>query len=305
MNKSRAIKALGSVAVVAAVASLVVGAAPANAADNESDLTADLIASVAPDQGAVVSGTSTSAGTRVAVRGTDVVVPSDPTKPISASSSSAQFSVSLPKELNVEHSVAAGDGTIVFAGKDGSTSAAVQVLSPGTTRIQTILPNSAAPTRYTYAFPNGYSPAVAADGSVVVNSLDGSGYAIISAPWARDAHGHGVPTHYETAGGNLVQVVQPTPDTVFPVVADPSWAWINAAYGLKLTRSETHTLSTAAGVTGMCPAFIRMGGAPAATLCGIYGAYIFTQANIAENAKPKQCIFAAVVPAPLVERIKC
>ncbi len=40
--------------------------------------------------------------------------------------------------------------------------------------------------------------------------------------WAKDANGAPVPTRYEIEGNTLVQVVDFTADTAFPVVADPS-----------------------------------------------------------------------------------
>lgn len=49
--------------------------------------------------------------------------------------------------------------------------------------------------------------------------------ATISAPWAVDAQGKPVPTHYELQGNKLTQVVDATKDTTFPVTADPAWWW--------------------------------------------------------------------------------
>jgi hypothetical protein len=47
------------------------------------------------------------------------------------------------------------------------------------------------------------------------------------APWAKDATGTPVPTSYSVVGDTLVQHVETTPSTVFPVVADPyiTWGW--------------------------------------------------------------------------------
>lgn len=47
----------------------------------------------------------------------------------------------------------------------------------------------------------------------------------IEAPWAVDAHGNALPTHYELDGDVLVQKVETASDTAFPVTADPSWTW--------------------------------------------------------------------------------
>lgn len=47
----------------------------------------------------------------------------------------------------------------------------------------------------------------------------------IQAPWAVDANGSPVATHYEVDGGTLKQVIDTTSSTAFPVTADPEWWW--------------------------------------------------------------------------------
>lgn len=47
----------------------------------------------------------------------------------------------------------------------------------------------------------------------------------ISTPWAVDANGMSIPTHYKISGNTLTQVVESSTDTAFPVTADPSWWW--------------------------------------------------------------------------------
>lgn len=47
----------------------------------------------------------------------------------------------------------------------------------------------------------------------------------IEAPWAVDAHGDPVATHFELDGNNLVQIVETNVNTAFPVLADPSFVW--------------------------------------------------------------------------------
>lgn len=49
--------------------------------------------------------------------------------------------------------------------------------------------------------------------------------ATIDAPWAVDANGNQVPTHYDINGSTLTQVIQPDSNTAFPVTADPSAKW--------------------------------------------------------------------------------
>lgn len=49
--------------------------------------------------------------------------------------------------------------------------------------------------------------------------------ATIEAPWAVDGAGNAVNTSYTLDGNTLTQTVEVGADTVFPVVADPSWTW--------------------------------------------------------------------------------
>ena len=49
--------------------------------------------------------------------------------------------------------------------------------------------------------------------------------ALVGAPWAVDANGEPIATHYELADGALTQVVDINADTAFPVTADPEWWW--------------------------------------------------------------------------------
>jgi hypothetical protein len=88
--------------------------------------------------------------------------------------------------------------------------------------------------------------------------------------------------------------------TVFPVVADPSWTWHNAAYGAKLNRAETRGIANAGSAAGACVLAERYAGPVAGTICGVYAAYLWAQAGIANGEG--ECIFLAVAPAPLVER---
>lgn len=58
-----------------------------------------------------------------------------------------------------------------------------------------------------------------------VLTLDQEQVAVISRPWAVDAAGREVATHYVLTDDGLAQVIETDADTVFPVVADPAWYW--------------------------------------------------------------------------------
>jgi hypothetical protein len=69
-----------------------------------------------------------------------------------------------------------------------------------------------APTRYIFGLdlPAGVSADLTPDGSVALRSRM-NGVAIqlgeVAAPWAQDARGHAVPTHFEVNGSTITQVV--------------------------------------------------------------------------------------------------
>lgn len=49
--------------------------------------------------------------------------------------------------------------------------------------------------------------------------------ATIAAPWAVDAQGNSLASHYEVRGSEIVQVIKTDSKTAFPVTADPAWWW--------------------------------------------------------------------------------
>jgi hypothetical protein len=118
----------------------------------------------------------------------------------------------------------------------------VQSTGAESVRLLTVLPDAAAPTRYAYTFP-GHRLRLADDGSVTV--LDhAEPVARIDPAWARDARGQVVATHYEVHGERLVQVVDVTDATAFPVVADPSIHYHWWGFDIRFSRSETRTIAT-------------------------------------------------------------
>jgi len=168
-------------------------------------------------------------------------------------------------------------------------------------RIQKVIHGPGDPHEFTYELGNGYMPLQAADGSIWAYRFDQNGaidiYGVGEA-WARDADGAVVNTHYEIRGNSLVQVVTPTGETVYPVVADPTWEWYNAAYGAGFSKRETRDLANLGGIAGLCSSLWRWPALGAA--CGIAGFQWWTQAGLAVNADG--CVFIAAVPAPLAVR---
>ncbi|KQX65711.1 hypothetical protein ASD06_08790 [Angustibacter sp. Root456] len=82
---------------------------------------------------------------------------------------------------------------------------------------------AAATIDFANALPKGHQLEPADDGSLIV--VDGrTVVGTVAAPWARDARGRSLPTHYRLqADGTLRQVVD-TRGATFPVVADPKYS---------------------------------------------------------------------------------
>jgi hypothetical protein len=132
-----------------------------------------------------------------------------------------------------------------------------------------VIDGPTAPTRY--EFPIGVGPGRAADlvvvdgGAVEVRSPGTAApVAIVEAPWATDAAGHSVPTHYDIEGDTLVQVVHHA-GAAYPVVADPNvvkncgtltctWYWSVAATHRLADRLLTPNGNLVYGLTssGVC-----------------------------------------------------
>lgn len=85
--------------------------------------------------------------------------------------------------------------------------------------------DASAPERYPFVFggqvarlelkPNGSVDTLDADGAVI---------GTVQAPWARDANGVAVPTHFEIEGTTLTQVVEHRSGTyAYGITADPAW----------------------------------------------------------------------------------
>jgi hypothetical protein len=82
----------------------------------------------------------------------------------------------------------------------------------------------------------------AGGGLVIVNERDEI-TAVVAAPWARDAKGRELPTHYTIRGSELVQAVD-VAGAAFPVVADPNiqagtYNGVVPVYRIQFTWTET------------------------------------------------------------------
>ncbi|MEU5255162.1 hypothetical protein [Streptomyces longwoodensis] len=143
------------------------------------------------------------------------------------------LTIGIPDVAAAADSVRLRDGTIAYPGTNG----AAQAVVPAQDGVQmlTTITGADAPSRYAYrlSVPAGGQVRVAPDGNQAT-VVDGAGEVLAAVPavWARDAQGRQVPTHLETDGTTLTQVIDHTGgDFAYPVVADPWWK-----FGLKLVK---------------------------------------------------------------------
>lgn len=171
------------------------------------------------------------------------------------------LSIELPGESAQEGRLAA-DGSLIYSETDGFATV-IQNKADGV-QIHTVLHDSSSPTEFTYVLDGG-SPILREDGGIdIVAEAEGQAQeilAFVDAPWAADANGTSVPTHYELSDGAITQIVTPGPDSVFPIVADPKVSYGTGVY-FSFTRAEMHAMVLAT------QSIIALGGSAS---CAVYG----------------------------------
>lgn len=209
------------------VTSSEVAAALSGTESGNGDLVAEPVKSAVDSDSAAV----------VTKNGMTTDVPKDPEDGVSLGADGApSVIIGLPNADEAKDAQRTDDGSIIYAGTDGSAQAVIPTASGA--QVLTTIANADAPTRYTYdvTVPDGGKVELTDNGEAVV--FDGSGAVMLVAPvpWAEDSKGNAVPTHYETDGKSLTQVVEHnTGNYAYPVVADPSfWGFVGCILGTGL-----------------------------------------------------------------------
>ncbi|MFB9414902.1 PASTA domain-containing protein [Dactylosporangium matsuzakiense] len=116
----------------------------------------------------------------------------------------------------------AARGVVVFRDAATATDIAQQVVAPEAVRILYVIKGSSAPAAFETTFA-GATPRLAHGG--VELARDGKTVGALTPPWAYDADGTAVPSHYEVSGDRVRLVVEHRGrDVTYPVVADPMMA---------------------------------------------------------------------------------
>lgn len=159
-----------------------------------------------------------------------------------------KFGMSLPGHATAGTT----DGiTTVYPSSGIDYSVASQQLNIGSARGLVTITGAAAPTHYSFGLhmPNGVTGQLAPNGGVSFVDANGQLRGVVQPPWAKDALGHAVPTHYELRGNTLTQVIAHR-GAAYPVVADPSVQWHWWGVTVLFDRWETQVIGWGIGAVG-------------------------------------------------------
>lgn len=171
----------------------------------------------------------------------------DPNEGVKAAVNGQGVSISLPYAKSASAATRLSNGAVTYASASDSANTVVPTSSG--VQMLTTIKSAAAPEQYAYGVtlpPNG-TVKMAADGhaDVVVASKV---IATVAAPWAFDANGQKVPTHFTTNGHALTQVVDHTGGHyAYPIVADPKFSWHWWGVEVRYSRGETNAIALGAG----------------------------------------------------------
>lgn len=274
---------------------------PATAVDDQTtaDEIASIVAKAAPNSKRLAPTASVDrTGAKFGTMATDVDVALDPQQPLSIMRDDISVHVSLPEGLDVENGVVARDGTVVFKEGGDDAHAVVQALDDGSVRLYTVLDSPNAPSTYTYDFGENVELVLLDDGSVEVteNLSDGVTAVLgtIDAPWAVDADGTDVATHYTVEGSGLTQHVEHSQADSYPITADPSYSFGWKVY-VKYSKTETRNIAgwTPYGtiVSGVCPFIPGFGKVAASSCVAAFSAVATSIDNTFNSAKSQgRCV---------------
>jgi hypothetical protein len=131
--------------------------------------------------------------------------------------------------------------------------------APGAATVIT-LASPSAPSRYAFplSLPAGSAAALQPDGSLLITRA-GQPLGSFRPPWARDATGRALPTHYTLAGrartGYVLTQHVATPGATFPVTADPhyTWGWVTGT--IYFNKVETKKFAVGVGIAAFIATF--------------------------------------------------
>lgn len=214
--------------------SVLVGFAGTATADPSSEagaaaIAADVVAATGTNDIVPADAADTDSVAVVDNGATSIEIPHDSGDGVSVDTPAGAVGIALPGE-NVD--ALAVDGTVVYEEALPGVHAAVQATADGGVRVLVSIGDPSAPTEYRFPLdlPGGATATVDELGAVHLSTAAGDSLGGFAPAWAKDANGVPLPSRYRIEGDVLVQHVQLSAATAFPVIADPwynpfSWNW--------------------------------------------------------------------------------
>ena len=166
-------------------------------------------------------------------------------------------------------------------------------------QILTTISGSSAPTEYAYVIdPASVGGLVfTEDGGVDVVGPDGFVVSHVLAPWAVDANGDSVPTHFAIDGNTLTQVINhDSPGVAYPVVADPTFThtWWNQT--LYFNKTETAVVAAGAASAAWIAHYFGLAGS---VISGVLSGYVSAFGIYAAAGKCGKLVMYVGYPTPV------
>lgn len=259
MQAARNMLTIGASALVLASSLL---AAPAHAVEATSPLdAASNVERLAPGIMQGPNGDSNDAGTDVPAP--DIRVDADAASVALQADAQPAVTVGIEGMSDASRSES-GDFTVLY---NGDQTAYVQPIAGGS-RLLSYIPDASGSLSTTYTF--GFDAPVTADANddgsySFTDTTTGVGIGTVSTPWAVDADGKSLPTHYTWADGKLTQTIDVDPQTIaYPVLADPAWTYnmtftIGRSNATKVWKELHRCFNCNFAVSGAPKAFPKVG----------------------------------------------
>jgi hypothetical protein len=191
-----------------------------------------------------------------------VSIPNDAAEGIRVTSNAQTVIIGIPgRGTRNAHRI--DRATVSYSGLGSAATISAEATATGARELITIA-GATAPKTYDFQMTLPVDTDLVANNAGGYNVVQGTHGASLNlgsipAPWAKDAAGKPVPTHYNVVGQTLVQTVDFSATTSFPVVADPSYIveW-NCGYvtctiylGKYLTATIRNHIATGAGAAAV------------------------------------------------------
>ena len=202
------------------------------------------------------------------VEGSVVELPADPAESLVLDGAAGEIGVDLPVVAGLGDGVVDESGAVVYESDTSPVSLAAQATGDGGMQVLVVIDGPDAPTEYRFdmTVPRGAALRATPDGGAEVVGADGQVVTVVAPPWAVDANGESVPTHYRIDGTTLVQVIDHH-GAAYPVVGDPCWKCWGAAIGAAIAGGVVAAAVCGVTVGIACPVAV---GAAAGLSAGAY-----------------------------------